>query len=146
MLGHMSHKYFSTKQITVDVTTHRWPSDEFKNFIKNYDGDFIVNCIGAIHQRTNFFDINWELPIFLDVHSKCRVLHPGTDCEMDEDNYGRSKRIARNYILNDSIRTKSLKTSIIGPELKTSVSLMEWFLSNEDNSSVYGYTFHSNFS
>ena len=140
MLGHMVHKYLTSKFLNVETTNQRWPSQEFKEFIKKYDGDFIINCIGAIHQKTNNFDVNWELPIFLDFYSKCKIIHPGTDCEMDDDNYGTSKRIARDFIVNTSKNTKSIKTSIIGPELKGNASLMEWFLSNNDESTVSGYS------
>jgi dTDP-4-dehydrorhamnose reductase len=140
MLGHMVLKFFKTKNINIETTNLRWPTEEFKDKIKNYDGDFIINCIGAIHQRTNSFDVNWELPIFLDFYSKSKIIHPGTDCEMDNDNYGISKKIARDFIVNSSKNTKSIKTSIIGPELNTKASLMEWFLSNQDGSTVNGYT------
>ena len=140
MLGHMVHKYLTSKLLTVETTSNRWPSQEFKEFVKDYDGDFIINCVGAIHQKTKNFDVNWELPIFLDFYSKCKIIHPGTDCEMDDDNYGTSKRIARDFIVNTSKNTKSIKTSIIGPELKGNASLMEWFLSNNDESTVNGYS------
>jgi dTDP-4-dehydrorhamnose reductase len=59
---------------------------------------------------------------------------------MDDDDYGTSKRIARDFIVNTSKNTKSIKTSIIGPELKGNASLMEWFLSNNDESTVSGYS------
>jgi len=140
MLGHMVMKYLESNDISIDTTNLRWSTNEFKTFIKDYDGDFIINCIGAIHQRTNEFDVNWELPIFLDFHSKCPIIHPGTDCEMDTDNYGTSKRIARDFIVSNSKQTKSIKTSILGPEKNTRSSLMEWFLSNEDGQEIFGYS------
>lgn len=140
MLGHMVLKFLKTQNITVETTNLRWPTDNFKEEIKNYNGDFIINCIGAIHQKTINFDVNWELPIFLDFYSNCNIIHPGTDCEMDNDSYGISKRIARDFIVNSSKNTKSIKTSILGPELNTKASLMEWFLFNEDGSTVNGYT------
>jgi len=140
MLGHMVLKYLKTNKLIIETTDLRWPSNEFKDFIKEYNGDFIVNCIGAIHQRTSNFDVNWELPIFLDFYSKSKIIHPGTDCEMDDDNYGVSKRIARDFIVNSSKNTKSIKTSILGPELNSKASLMEWFLSNDDDSTVNGYS------
>jgi len=139
MLGHMVKKYLDTKGYDVITTNHRWPTDEFFEDIDSFEGDFIINCIGAIHQRTSDFDINWKLPIELDLRAKCNVVHPGTDCEMDDDNYGFSKRIAAEYIDKLSKRTKSIKTSILGPELNTKASLMEWFLSNEDGQTVKGY-------
>jgi hypothetical protein len=87
MLGHMVHKYLTSKSLNVETTNQRWPSQEFKEFIKEYDGDFIINCIGAIHQKTKNFDVNWELPIFLDFYCKCKIINPGTDCEMYNDDY-----------------------------------------------------------
>lgn len=140
MLGHMVNKYLTSKFLNVEITNQRWPSQEFKEFIKEYDGDFIINCIGAIHQKTKNFDVNWELPIFLDFYCKCKIINPGTDCEMDNDDYGTSKKIARDFIVNTSTKTKSIKTSIIGPELNGNASLMEWFLSNYDESTVSGYS------
>mgnify|MGYP003137415157 FL=1 len=136
MLGHMVKKYLHTSNVNVVTTTDRWPDNQ--TFIRNFDGDYIINCIGAIPQRTNDFDINWQMPIWLDLNSPCRVIHPGTDCEMDADKYGVSKNIAGDYIRNLSKQTKSIKTSIIGPERRGNASLMEWFLSQKDQ--VYGYT------
>ena len=140
MLGHMVSKFLKLNGLLVETTDLRWSSNEFKDFIREYDGDYIINCIGAIHQRTNEFDVNWELPIFLDFYSKCKVIHPGTDCEMDDDNYGRSKRIARDFIVTNSKQTKTIKTSILGPEKNTKSSLMEWFLSNKDDQEIFGYS------
>ena len=55
MLGHMVHKYLSTKDCHVITTDLRWPIKNFKNKIIDFNGDFIINCIGAIHQKTNNF-------------------------------------------------------------------------------------------
>ncbi len=136
MLGHMVVKYLRSKGVLVHTMEKRWPLNQQE--IKTFDGDYIINCIGAIPQRTNEFSINWELPIWLDQNTPCKVIHPGTDCEMDEDAYGISKDIAANYIRTFSKQTKSLKTSIIGPELNNTASLLEWFLASEEE--VIGYT------
>ncbi len=137
MLGHMVVKYLQLKNINVQVIEKRWPSSQ--KTIKTFDGDFIINCIGAIPQRTTRFDINWQLPIWLDLNAPCRVIHPGTDCEMDDDIYGITKNIAGEYIRTLSKQTKSIKTSIIGPELSGDASLLEWFLSCQEVE-VFGYT------
>jgi dTDP-4-dehydrorhamnose reductase len=134
MLGHMVYKVLSNETNFELVTTElRWSNDEFKDFIKNFDGEFIINCIGAIHQRTNQFEVNWELPIFLSSVKNKKIIHPGTDCEIDDDDYGISKRKASNYIKENSTNTKIIKTSILGPEKNTSASLMEWFINTELN-------------
>ena len=135
MLGHMVTKYLLDNDVEVITTAIRWPESPFKLGVRL---DYVINCIGAIPQRTDNFDINWHLPIWLDVNSPCRVIHPGTDCEMDDDEYGKSKKISADYIKSLGSRTKILKTSIIGPELNGNASLLEWFLS--ENSEVFGYT------
>ena len=136
MLGHMVVKYLQDQEIDVVKFIGRFPKDQ--KTLLEFKGDYIINCIGAIPQRTDNFDINWYLPIWLDTHAPCKVIHPGTDCEMDDDNYGISKRIAANYIRNHSRQTKSIKTSIIGPEPIENKSLFDWFLSQEGE--VFGYT------
>ena len=136
MLGHMVVKYLQSNDIRVRTIDKRWPLNQ--QGIITFDGDYIINCIGAIPQRANNFDINWQLPIWLDLHSPCKVIHPGTDCEISKDEYGISKNVAANYIREYSQKTKSIKTSIIGPELNSNASLLEWFLSQEGE--VFGYT------
>ena len=138
MLGHMVHKFFESKGIECVTTSCRWPSSCFKNSVQKFEGDFIINCIGAIHQRTDQFNINWELPQWLDENLSTKIIHPGTDCEMDDDDYGNSKRIAAEWIKKEAKNTKIIKTSIFGPELNTKASLMEWFLSQEGE--VNGYS------
>jgi dTDP-4-dehydrorhamnose reductase len=138
MLGHMVVKYLTDKHHSINIIDDKYPTDEFKQYVLNFDGDYIINCIGAIPQKTNQFNINHELPIWLDTNSKCKIIHPGTDCEMDNDEYGVSKQIASNYIKKYSINTKIIKSSIIGPELNSKSSLLEWFLNNDTD--VKGYT------
>jgi len=136
MLGHMVVKYLQSQEMDIVKFIGRFPEDQ--KTLLEFKGDYIINCIGAIPQRTDNFDINWYLPIWLDTHAPCRVIHPGTDCEMDEDDYGISKRIAADYIRNHGRQTKSIKTSIIGPEPVENKSLLDWLLSQEGE--VFGYT------
>ena len=138
MLGHMVSKLLIYKGVEVITLKDRWDELGFKSTIKDFDGEYIINCIGAIHQRTKQFDINWELPQWLDENVNCKIIHPGTDCEMDNDNYGLSKKKASDFILKHGQNTKILKASIIGPELNSNFSLLEWFLSQEKE--VFGYT------
>ena len=139
MLGNCVDKYLSTfENIETFNIVGRWPDDDFLTEIVNMDVDYVINCIGAIPQKTNDFVINYDLPIWLDKNLECRVIHPGTDCEMDNDYYGISKINASDYIKIDGQRTKIIKTSIIGHELKSADSLLDWFLSTEGT--VSGYT------
>lgn len=136
MLGNMVVKFLQPKCEVVHIDA-RFPSDEFKDAIQAFDGDYIINCIGAIPQRTRMFDVNYELPVWLCINAKCKIIHPGTDCEIDENGYGISKRNASQYIKTNSSNTKIIKTSIIGPEVNSSHSLLSWFLNSDG--SVKGY-------
>ena len=136
MLGHMVHKYLSTKEDCEIVTTDfRWQTKEFKDFIIDFwygqEGNYIINCIGAINQKTNGFQINIDLPIWLDENidynlSGCKVIHPGTDSGVGE--YGKSKDKAGRHLAMNGYNTKQIMTSIIGHELKSADSLLDWFL------------------
>ena len=78
------------------------------------------------------------------------MIHISTDCvfsgkkgnylESDEsdaeDLYGRSKFLGEVAYPPHSI---TLRTSIIGRELKTHLGLIEWFLSQKDGDTIHGY-------
>lgn len=82
----------------------------------------------------------------------CRVLQIATDCvysgrrghytEKDEhdplDVYGKTKSLGEVFSTN----VHHLRCSIIGPEPKGHISLMDWFLGQPPNSRVNGYTNH----
>lgn len=138
MLGHMIKFFLEKKEDTVTTTDFKFSSEEFKDFVSLYKGDYIINCIGAIPQKTKIFDINYELPIWLDNNAPCNIIHPGTDCEIDEDDYGLSKKRASDFLKSEGKKTKILKSSIIGPELNSKYSLMDWFLNS--NKTVFGYS------
>ena len=59
MLGNCVHKYFSSfENIETFTVNGRWDDDNFLTEIVNMDVDYVVNCIGAIPQRTKDFEIN----------------------------------------------------------------------------------------
>ena len=141
MLGNAVCNYLhELNDVSFVIIKHRWPTDSFKNDVKKFDGDYIINCIGAIPQRTNKFEINYELPIWLDENVDCRVIHPATDCEMDSDEYGKSKFKAGRHLSIHGTKTKQIVTSIIGHEIDTNFSLLDWFLNSEGQ--VFGWSEH----
>lgn len=128
------------------------------NIIKSLNPNIVINCIGIIKQLKQSRDpvlsleINSLFPHKLAKHCKdinTRIIHISTDCvfsglkgdynELDNtdaiDLYGKTKQLGElvNY---DNCLT--LRTSIVGHELKSSVSLLNWFLSQKKK--VYGYT------
>jgi len=119
--------------------------------------DIIINCIGVIKQITDanepekMHEINALLPHKLSKISAeigARLIHISTDCvfsgskgnyiESDlpdaEDPYGKSKLFGE---VSDK-HCITLRTSMIGHEMNTKNSLVEWFLSQND--SCQGYT------
>ena len=113
--------------------------------------DVVINCVGLIKQLGNAKDPLIALPlnaIFphrlarLCALQGARVVHISTDCVFDgkkgnylesdlsnaEDLYGKSKYMGE---LHDYPHAITLRTSIIGHELGSNHSLIDWFLSQE---------------
>ncbi|MBC3482373.1 SDR family oxidoreductase [Pseudomonas sp. SWRI59] len=119
--------------------------------------DVVINCVGLIKQLADAKDPLTALPINAMLPHRlatlCRVagarlIHVSTDCvfsgtkgmyrEQDEsdctDLYGKSKFIGELHDLDDAV---TLRTSIIGHELQSNASLVDWFLSQQG--SVKGF-------
>ncbi|SGY94483.1 dTDP-4-dehydrorhamnose reductase [Moritella viscosa] len=118
--------------------------------MKEVTPDVVINCIGLIKQHSiskkhvDAVTINSLLPHKLaslcDNHA-CKLIHFSTDCIFDgkkgsyteddlpdaRDLYGRSKCLGE----VDYAPHLTIRTSIIGHELDSSVSLVDWFLSQE---------------
>jgi dTDP-4-dehydrorhamnose reductase len=140
MLGHMVYKYFNEKTNYEILTINsRWSDENFVRNVLSFNGDYIINCIGAIHQKTKNFEVNVDLPIWLDNNcNKSRLIHSDTDFEMDNSKYGISKKNAYDYITKFGQFTKIIKTSIFGPELNGKNSLFEWFMNSKNE--IYGWS------
>lgn len=151
MLGSAVVNYY--KSHTVEVIENRWPSQEFKDSLVSFDGDLIINCIGAIPQKTSDFDINREIPEFLHEHctKSVKIINPSTDCVFEgtssepypknhpcdaTSEYGRSKM----FCPKESKNFKTIRTSIIGYDSQNK-GLLSWFLS-QGNTEVSGYVNH----
>jgi dTDP-4-dehydrorhamnose reductase len=134
--------------------------------ISNVLGDarWVVNAIGIIKHRIHddnavevarAIRVNALFPHLLAQAAEktgCRVLQIATDCvysgsrghytETDNhdalDVYGKTKSLGEVF----SSRVCHLRCSIIGPEPKGHVSLMDWLLHQAHNSNVNGYTNH----
>ncbi len=126
--------------------------------------DWAVNCIGLIkhhmvdHQAASSeraIRINALFPHILSraaEESGCRVIQIATDCvysgargsyrESDPhdalDVYGKSKSLGEVH----AQQLHHLRCSIIGPELKDRLSLLEWFLGHPQGALVRGFSNH----
>jgi len=125
--------------------------------------DVVINCVGLIKQLSDFNDplevipINSMLPHRLAkmCRGSAKLIHISTDCVFDgskghylesdsadaRDLYGMSK-----YIGEVSYpHCVTLRTSIIGHELESKNSLVEWFLSQELSCNGFNKAFFSGF-
>lgn len=151
-------KYFKPElasKILTDVDVLN--TEQLEKTIAEVRPDVVINCVGLVKQLADAKDPLIALPInsMLPHHLarickplKARVVHISTDCVFDgtkgnylesefsdaDDLYGRSKFLGE---LTEESHTITLRTSIIGHELNTSKSLVDWFLSQKG--SVKGY-------
>ncbi|MEO6852043.1 MAG: SDR family oxidoreductase [Mucilaginibacter sp.] len=131
--------------------------DQVSNIIKSQNPDYIINCVGILIKGANQYPdnailINSYFPHLLTKVADevgARLIHISTDCvfsgkkglyaENDfkdaDDVYGRSKALGEIYSDNHL----TLRTSIIGPELKKEgEGLFHWFMMQHGQ--INGYT------
>ena len=139
--------------------------DKIDTLIKKISNkDVIINCIGKIKPFINENDLN-QIQTAIMVNSlfpielskiiktkKNKIYQIATDCvysgesrnynEMSKhdalDVYGKTKSLGevnqKNFF--------NIRVSIIGKELNTNNSLVEWFLSNEKKEKIFGFKDH----
>lgn len=162
MLGNAVYKYLSLSPdiYQIETTEHRWGTEEFKDTVTKSPANYIINCIGSIPQKKpsaeEYRSLNVDLPVFLEQTNK-QIIHPSTDCEFlgkipvgskyskdsirdAEDEYGKSKATISTLIEKEFINTKIIRSSVVGHESLSAVSLLNWFLCSEGE--VKGYTNH----
>lgn len=151
MLGHAVANYFQRLSFDTMYTMNSFtpdflPRDRCLPFNAVTDDpaklpsvDYIINCIGMIKQKADvppqlYYEVNGKFPHKLAQAKRGKVIHITTDCvysgaggeyvESDphdaEDDYGKSKSAG------ESTEVMCLRTSIIGPELKTKYGLLEF--------------------
>ncbi len=132
--------------------------DKLEQFIKNKQPKYIVNCIGSlveasINRPSLAIQTNSLLPHFLNEISEkynFKLIHISTDCvfdgkkgdykESDEKTETNYYGLTKNLGEIDNIRNLTIRTSIIGPELKSNpTGLFNWVLSQKDNT-IHGYS------
>ncbi|MGE1155985.1 dTDP-4-dehydrorhamnose reductase family protein [Pseudomonas kitaguniensis] len=133
-------------------------SDSLIELFRSVAPDVVVNCVGLVKQLSSAKDplstlpVNAMLPHRLSkicALSGARLIHISTDCVFSgrkgmylegdisdaEDLYGKSKFIGE---IVDQKHAVTLRTSIIGHELNSRSSLIDWFLSQ--SGPVKGYS------
>ncbi|HEY9018775.1 SDR family oxidoreductase [Thiomicrospira sp.] len=157
--GSSAKSFFSeTLQKNLIVGVDVLDQDALVGLLAKVRPDVVVNCVGLIKQLPNAKDPLVALPLNAMFPHRLarlcglqgsRLVHISTDCvfsgekgmylETDEsdakDLYGKSKYIGE---LHDYSHCVTLRTSIIGHELNSNASLVDWFLSQEGQ--VKGFT------
>lgn len=144
---YVSHGLIPRGRAVTGVDAMRFETVE--RAIREARPDFVINCIGVVKQLAEGHDpiisisVNSLFPHRVAAVCRevgARVIHVSTDCvfsgrkgmylESDppdaEDLYGRSKFLGE--VAGENALT--LRTSIIGREVRSTTGLVEWFLSN----------------
>lgn len=149
-------KIFDEKKVFDNVDAFRF--HKIINVIDKVKPQIILNCIGIIKQSKEV--VNQKFLIYINSllshllaeyceKVKAKLIHISTDCVFSgkkgnyteeqvsdaEDLYGKTKFLGEVSYGNNL----TLRTSIIGRELFSNLSLVDWFLSQESKT-VNGYT------
>lgn len=132
--------------------------DSINSIVQKFEPHAIINAIGIIKQIKLANDpivslsVNSLFPHILckKFHNSCKVIQISTDCVFDgakgnyteDDNPNPIDLYGRTKLLGEVLNYKNcvtLRTSIIGHELKTSFGLLEWFR-NQENKTIKGFS------
>ena len=133
-------------------------SSRLESIFQERSYDLVINCIGSIRPDAgdvyDTFYVNSYFPKILDIFAKRNIfkfIHFSTDCIFDGKKgnygmldipnetsiYGMSKFLGE----TDSPNSLTLRTSIIWIEtVENSRNLLSWFLSQDNNSEISGYS------
>lgn len=143
------------RNIRMGVDAHNF--DEVNRALASVQPDIVINCIGLIKQLPQGNDplsaitVNALLPHRISLvcrAAKARMIHISTDCVFDgkkggyaekdptnaDDLYGQTKMLGEVSYPH----CLTIRSSIIGHELKSRLGLVEWFLSQKGP--VRGFT------
>ena len=153
----------STESSELQVISDFTKKEVLEKIILQFKPDVVINCVGLIKQinsssnELNSKLLNSDFPHLIQSLQKnfnFRLIHYSTDCifngdkgnykEEDKPNckdvYGLSK-LKGEIIKNKNCLT--IRTSIIGHELDSNISLLDWFLSTKGEIEGYSKAFFS---
>ena len=135
---------------------------KLEKIIKIINPQYIINCIGVTHHHKSYLKknetefINSNFPLFLSklcLKQKIYFLHISTDCVFsgNSGNYSEKSRKSPTgyYGLTKSkgevknLYTSTIRTSFIGPEIKSNNQLLNWFLMQKKEINGFDKAFFS---
>lgn len=149
MLGHVVSRYLNENGLDVRTFAEQFSAaraDRFVERINDHEPDWCINCIGrratSNSSIATVYEANTDLPSYCvrRLDKQIRFLHASTDAvfvpekpnrhvqELPDaiDVYGISKARAEEAVLSNGGYV--IRCSIIGPEINSPRSLLEWFL------------------
>lgn len=140
--------------------------EQLRNIYQMFPYEYMLNCIGIIKPYCKDDDplgvklaisINALFPhqlahSVLEINKSIKIIQIATDCVFSGDRgfytendyhdakdvYGKTKSLGEVFTAN----SLNIRCSIIGPEKKNKISLLEWFLNNPVKSTIDGYENH----
>ncbi len=150
-------KLFGGYSQNIYENVHARDMEQIEGIITKVTPTIVVNCIGKIKQKhesnnTDYFLINSKFPRDLNILAlkyHFKLIHFSTDCVFtgkkglyqstdipdSQDGYGLSKYLGE----VEGKNALTIRTSIIGFEIKDKVSLLEWVLSRDKSQPIEGH-------
>lgn len=166
MLGNYVDKYLSKKYEVICLNREKLDAsnvsrNSLKTILNNFSvgkNDVVINCMGTIKPRVdqlgdlNAILVNSVFPRLLSQVSKdlgFKLIHPTTDCVYtgskgnynEDDLYDVNDVYGMSKAMGEVQDVCIVRTSIIGEEINTRRSLVEW-VKSESGNSIFGYTNH----
>jgi dTDP-4-dehydrorhamnose reductase len=142
----------SRKSLLLDISN----LEEVRSILQENKPDIIINCIGILNDKSDdnipyTVYVNSFFPKFLEHYyhdTKTKIIHLSTDCvfrgirgsynEMDFKDEDSIYGLSKNFGEIDNDKDLTIRTSIIGPELKDGKGLFNWFM--KSTGVIAGYT------
>jgi dTDP-4-dehydrorhamnose reductase len=152
-----SLKFFQKYKRNIDYNVSVNDIEKIKKNILRFKPHCVINCVGSIKQKIgivkNYKKIFYTNSVFphkiysIIKSTNIKLIHFSTDCVFNgvKGNYSEEDHLSANDIYGLSKylgelkypNTFTIRTSIIGHELNSSSSLIDWFLTQE--TSIKGY-------
>jgi dTDP-4-dehydrorhamnose reductase len=149
---------FKTKLNNESITLDVYDIKRLNEILIDIKPDYVINCIGSLIKDcenipSNCIYLNSFLPHLLnEISSKksIKLINLSTDCVFSgnkgnymyndfkdaNDLYGKSKSLGEITNNNNAL---TIRTSIIGPEIKNGTGLFNWFLNLHYGETIEGY-------
>ncbi len=128
-----------------DIELDVLDSEKLKSILISTNFDYIVNCVGVLNHfaennKVEAIYLNSYLPHFIESvvkNTNKKLIHISTDCVFSGDRGGYKENdftdgytfYAKSKALGELVNSATLRTSIVGPDLRENgIGLFNWFM------------------